>query len=289
MELKRFASSLIYSNVFVATVLACLTQSSYGLLHYTDLKWYVPLSVWLGSFVLYSFHRLYKIDFIPENQLEARHRWVLKRSEYMKYAMSFAVFLLLLILPNFNADTIVWLVPAGIISVGYTVPVIPSRNGWQRFRDIPLTKPLIIAVVVSYLTLGFPLFEDGGIGSLFTDGHFPLLAERCIFLLAVTIPFEMRDILNDRDAGLATLGTQLGWVKARRIALLVASVWVALVIVRGIVIGDTWLTFFPPIMVGLPLLLALTRVRAAWSDVRYTVVFESLILLYALCNYLLSI
>ncbi len=288
MPLKYLVQGLIYSNVFVATVLAVLTFSSYGLLNDLDVRWYVPVSVWLGSFVLYSFHRLYKIDYIPPTQLGARHRWVLRRSEWMKYAMSFAVFLLLLILPNFDADAVVWLVPAGITSVGYTIPVIPSRSGWQRFRDIPLAKPLIIATVVSYLTLGFPLFEANGIDALFSNGHFPLLAQRCLFLLAVTIPFEMRDILNDRDAGLATLGTRLGWVKAQRIALIVCLMWVASVIWRGVALGDAWLTFLPPLMVGLPLLLALLQMKTSWSDVRYTVVFEGLIVLYAACNFLLS-
>ena len=77
---------LIYSNVFVALVLAILTWSSYASLSMLDMKWYVPASVFLGSFVLYTFHRLYKIDFIPEDQLSSRHLWVVRRSNAMKYA-----------------------------------------------------------------------------------------------------------------------------------------------------------------------------------------------------------
>ena len=108
--------------------------------------------------------------------------------------MSFAVFIQLLILPNFDADAIVWVIPAAIISAGYTIPLLPTAHGWQRFRDIPLAKPLIISIVASYLTFGFPVFEQWGMQALFTKSMFPLFAERMLFLLAVTIPFDLRDI-----------------------------------------------------------------------------------------------
>ena len=90
--MRRFTSILVFSNVFVAAVLGGLTLSSYALIPALQYHWYVPLSVLLGSYVLYSFHRLYKIDFIPITQLEERHRWVLKHAQRVKYVMSFAVF-----------------------------------------------------------------------------------------------------------------------------------------------------------------------------------------------------
>ncbi|NQV52081.1 MAG: hypothetical protein HQ500_02810 [Flavobacteriales bacterium] len=273
--------SFVYANLLVATVLASLTLSSFFLIDYLYFRWYVPVSVFLGSFVLYTFHRLYKIDFIPAQQLAERHQWVLKHAQPMKYAMSFAVFGLMLLLPNFNADTVVWLVPAGLISVGYTIPILPSQNGWRRFRDIPLTKPLIIALVVSYITLGFPVFEQMGIQALFEPGFIQRFTERFLFLIVVTIPFDLRDILNDRDAGIHTLGTEFGFKRSRLVGYVIIAAWL---------ISMLMLYFFTASGIGSQLASGLilgfvtaayASMKPAWDEIKFILVFEGAVLVYA--------
>lgn len=272
----------VYSNLFVALVLAGLSLSTYAQFDHLSFHWYVPVSVFLGSFVLYAFHRLYKIDFIPAHRLADRHQWVLKHAVTMKYAMSFAVFLLMLILPNYDADTIVWLVPAGIVSIGYTIPIIPYQKGWRRFRDIPLTKPMIIALVVSYLTLAFPHFEQLGVSALFQPLFLHAFVERFLFLLVVTLPFDMRDIRNDKDSGIQTLGTHFGFDSARTVGLWVLLAWVGSLAIRNVIFGAE-----PALLVAagcmlLYLLIAYWRLRVTWSDMTYTLVFEGAIVWYAL-------
>ncbi|MEQ9186253.1 MAG: hypothetical protein RLP15_00850 [Cryomorphaceae bacterium] len=272
----------VYSNLFVALVLSGLSLSSYAQFDQLALHWYVPVSVFLGSFVLYAFHRLYKIDFIPMHQLAERHQWVLAHAIPMKYAMSFAVFILMLILPNFDADTIVWLVPAGIVSIGYTIPIIPYQKGWRRFRDIPLTKPMIIALVVSYLTLAFPHFEQLGVRSLFEPVFLHAFVERFLFLLAVTLPFDMRDIRNDKDSGIQTLGTHFGFENARIVGYWVLLAWVGSIVMRYVIFGAESVFLVAAACMLLYLLIAYWRLRVAWADMKYTMVFEGAIVLYAL-------
>ena len=285
--IMRLVRAFVYSNLFVAVLLSCLTLSTYSMLDYLSFNWFVPVSILLGSFVLYTFHRLYKIDFIPKDQLAQRHLWVLKYATYLKYAMSLAVFIQLLILPNFHADAIVWIIPAGIISAGYTIPLLPTATGWQRFRDIPFAKPIIISLVASYLTFGFPIFEQMGMEDLFSREIFPLFIERVLFLLAVTIPFDLRDISNDQRAGLSTIATQFGFQKGRQVGLLAAVLWfiqTGYVSLRAnsIEFAVIYLGIFSLIIIGYILM------KQPWEELKYTLVFEGLILTYALAFILLS-
>jgi len=271
----------VYSNLFVAMVLASLAVSAYAVVPDLEFRWYVPLSVFLGSFVLYTFHRLYRIDTIPKEQLGERHRWVLKRADLMKVAMSVAVFLLMIILPNFQADTVVWLVPAGIVSVGYTIPILPTQHGWQRFRDIPLTKPLIISLVVTYLTLAYPLFEQFGIRAVADPIYFQLFVERFLFLMVVTIPFDMRDIVNDQDAGIQTLGTRFGFDRAKGIGVIVGVAWFASVAMQLLVLEWSLEKIISAAIILGFVALGYSTMKESWKDLQYIFVFEGLILVHS--------
>lgn len=243
-------------------------------------KWYLVISVFLGTFTLYNFHRLYKIDFIPNDQLGGRHRWMLANEKWINYSMAFCVFVALLILPNYTANDVVWLVPAAIISVGYTIPVFPTESKWWRLRDIPLAKPLIIALVVTYLTLSFPIYEQYGIHEIFTASNLTLFIERFIFLVSMTIPFEMRDMQSDRDAGLSTLATYLGFDLAKRIAIASLVFWLALFEIRTILTLNYALSIagFIIFLLGL---IGISKLRIDKSELFFVLVFEGLIAFYA--------
>lgn len=265
----------------MALVLTLLALSTYPLVDIFPFKWYVIVSVFLGTFTLYSFHRLYKIDFIPKTQLGERHQWMLRNGRLIKYGMAICVLLALFILPNYDAKDIVWVVPAAIISIGYTVPIIPVESKWWRLRDIPIAKPFIIAFIVAYLTLCFPIFEHFDLEEVFTQRNITLFIERAVFLLSVTIPFEMRDLKSDRDAGLSTVATFLGFSMARRMAYASIGLWLILFLPRSL-IQENYPLFFSGILIGAGTALGVYQIDEKRSELFYVIVFEGLIALYAL-------
>jgi 4-hydroxybenzoate polyprenyltransferase len=279
MKLLR---AVIYSNIYVALVLGLLTLSSYAIISNIDWHLYTVLSVFFGSFILYNFHRLYKIDFIPKDQLSERHLWVLQRANALKISMGLALFAMMILLPNYNADTIVCLIPAGLISVGYTIPIVPTETGWRRLRDIPFTKPLIISLVVSYLTLAFPVFEQWGFAELKHQVFVKLFAERMLFLLAVTIPFDMRDLASDKASGLETLATQFGFEQNKKVGLVTLVAWFAMVVWRIYIVQFEWMDLAFGSTLLLILLFAYWQTSPKRSDMFYVLIFEGAILLYAI-------
>lgn len=279
--IQRLAEGFVYSNLFVALVLALLTASSYFIVPWLAFEWHVPVSVFFGSHMLYSFHRLYKIDFIPIDQLQNRHRWILSRANWVRYGMMTSMLCGLVLLPNFQADTIIWLIPAGLVSIGYTIPILPADEGWRRFRDIPYTKPIIIAFTVAYFTLAFPVFAQLGMEGVFEGAFLRSFSERVLFLLAVTIPFEMRDLQNDKESGLETLATQYGFQTAKRTGYLAVAAWGVLVLWRTFDAGFSLSYILVSVGLLFLLLAGYRFLNKLKGDLFYVYVFEGLILVYA--------
>ena len=286
MKLLR---AIVYSNTYVAVVLGLLTTSSYFVVSGLTLKVYVILSVFFGSFMLYNFHRLYKIDFIPEDQLSVRHLWVLAHTKSMKILMALSLFVLLLLTPSYDADTIVALIPAAMISLGYTIPILPSDKGWRRFRDIPFTKPLIIAIVVSYLTFAFPVFEQFGMNSLFDLDVVFGFTERFLFLLVVTIPFDLRDQAGDQQAGIETIATEFGFSKAKRVVMIALLAWLVAVFFQSFYTNTFDLLFYSKLILASFVSLGIWKMNQQRGDLYYILVFEGSIILYALNYFFLKL
>jgi len=198
----------------------------------------------------------------------------------MKLAMVGCVALVMILLPSFDQETIVWIVPAAIVSIGYTIPVLPSKTGWVRFRDLPLTKPIIIALVVSYLTLAFPTIHQIGIEGILDAGFFFLFSERMLFLLAMTIPFDMRDMVSDKGVGLETLATQYGLSMSKKLSAVCLILWFITTVFLQYQSGWVVLLLITAqFAVGF---LSIWSIQNNWKELKYTLVFEGQLIGYAL-------
>tara|TARA_R110000737_G_scaffold301918_1_gene308942 strand:- start:281 stop:880 length:600 start_codon:yes stop_codon:yes gene_type:complete len=95
------------------------------------------------------------------------------------------------------------LVLAGTISILYTLPVFGKS---MRLRDFSFVKIFLIAFVWALVTETIPLYEKG------TDLKIilALFLERAFFFIAITIPFDIRDIEIDRSNNVKTIPSALG-------------------------------------------------------------------------------
>ena len=280
--IRKAIESLVFSNFFTAATLALLTFSSYSIVPSLQLRVYPVLSIFFGSWMLYNFHRIYKVDMIDEAYLANRHTWLLSHHRFTKWVMGMSAFILMFLLPFFDTDDIVWLVPAGIVSVGYTIPFIPVKNVWWRLRDVPFLKPAIICAVVTYLTLAFPVFEQSDISTIRTQVILYRMIERFTFLMAVTLPFEARDMQGDKAAGLVTVANRYGNSVVIKLSSAFLLLWIALMIWRAIYfdLGFTPM-LFPFVVVLLPAI-GLGLIRKPSGELIYTVAFEGAIVIYSL-------
>ena len=143
------------------------------------------------------------------------------------------------------------LIPAGLVALGYCLPVIRYGGQWRRLKSLPGAKLLLIAGVWTYATAGLPMLEAG---ISINTTSVSILTGRLLFLAAIALPFDVPDMQRDQQAGIITLPTLLGIRKTK-------AVGITLTVLVGLTtIFHPWppgLAVVLSCIVGLSLILAL--------------------------------
>ncbi|MDB5263627.1 MAG: hypothetical protein JWQ14_2910 [Adhaeribacter sp.] len=117
-----------------------------------------------------------------------------------------------------------------LLSLLYSLPVLPIGGTYRPLRHIPLLKIFLIAYVWTCVTVWLPLLAYNQ--AIFSEEVWPVFLRRFLFILAITIIFDIRDVERDRATGTVTLpGTvgvknarYLAWVSLALFALLIAFI-----------------------------------------------------------------
>lgn len=111
-----------------------------------------------------------------------------------------------------DASILLFLLPLALISLLYALPL---PGGYRGLRDLPFLKLFLIAFSWTYLSVSLPhwLGERD-----FSIPEWALFTERLFFFLAITIPFDIRDLPYDALRK-RTLPQMLGVRGAKGVAL----------------------------------------------------------------------
>ena len=155
---------------------------------------------------IYNLHRLLSAR---RMQSDTRDRYVFMIENEQHAQISFVVTalisaILFLFVP---LQTQIALVIAGLISLGYILPLVFNK----RLRDIGIGKIFLISLVWALI----PILSNLSIDQI-TPNTF-LFLEHFFFIFALTIPFDIRDQDLDRKAKVSNLANELGLIKLSRI------------------------------------------------------------------------
>ena len=197
---------LVASNIYVSLGAFSLTWLSmqFYKTENTDLS----LFVFFSTLFAYNFMRLVRVHPMLLEGESNRHKSI------FKLRILLWVICILSGLTSFYFFTVIYqpilplLIAMAAISLAYALPVYKKGDEWLRLRDIPGVKIFLIAIVWSLVTEGFPALMSGN-----TIKALPLI-ERFLFIFAITIPFDIRDMRFD-DHNLSTIPQYFGVRKAR--------------------------------------------------------------------------
>lgn len=211
--LKDTVNLLIYGGAFIGLCAACITALTFELAGLKEENLRYIFLIGSATAALYSIHRiigLKKTAFLITDQ-----RFNIIR-QYQSHIRVYAILWLILsgwlILPLLSLKFILWVLPGALIGWAYVIPFLP---GGRRLRDLGWGKILMIAWSWSWLTAVVPMgyFADASIQMMYIHG-----VERLLFILLLTIPFEIRDLKMDKSLGLRTMPERLGVRRTRRLA-----------------------------------------------------------------------
>lgn len=216
-SLKLF-KTLIYSNIYIALAAVLLsfeTQIQLGL----KLQWHPYIFIlFFATFIEYSLHPIYKAWSNQSNAESLRDHWV--KMQFKPFIAVNLIALVLLFIVSIQAKlrVIFMFIPIAIITILYSVPWAKKGKKLFRLRDIPYLKIFLIALIWSSSTVLIPVIHS----EITIDNMhvFLLTLERFIFILAITIPFDVRDMEADLAAGVKTLPSLITVSKANKMAII---------------------------------------------------------------------
>ena len=164
---------------------------------HVEFDWQVISLIFISTLVAYTFPLFLKLE---------RHESLWKISSIAYLGLAMIGFYLLLHSQSVQALYIIALLCFSTLF--YYLPL--GKVG--SFREIPFVKVFLISLMWTLATVPFPLSYDGF--SIFGTDVLLLMIERFLFVLAITIPFDVRDTKVDRKGGLVTLPVFIGWQNA---------------------------------------------------------------------------
>lgn len=206
----KWYDGLIYSNVFIALSAVTLFASTFALWNLKIESTSTLLVVFSGTFILYNLSRLVSLKNLGKVFQTPRLQWMLSRIPKIISWNAISGLVFLVSFFTMPSEYRRGFLLVGLVALLYAIPVF----GFKRLRDIPYIKIFLIAGVWAYLTLAWPLMAEGVEWRLWI---FPFV-ERFLFILAITIPFDVRDSEMDQAYGLKTLASLFGSVRALRVA-----------------------------------------------------------------------
>lgn len=204
----KLARIIIYSNFFVSLCVVALTYRTFLYFNLTPSNALLVL-VFSATYFIYNFQRLIRVNQkeIDVKNIGFRMKWVYNNKQPIIFTIVLAAIMLVVSLFYLNIYTIIMLSIMGFFSVFYVVKIIPYHNKWLALRDIPFLKIFIIAFVWTLVTGLLPLVNNTQQLNFY---HTLFLGKQFLFVIAITLPFDIRDMKYDIEKGIKTFPLVVG-------------------------------------------------------------------------------
>lgn len=207
--------ALLFSNVFMAL---CAVAQGLVTFHIIGSKPVYPVLALLftSTLGLYNFCILVIRPKQPQKSPYLRVRWFFK---YHRLMVTITIACLLSLVPLFfllaNSSKLL-LVGLAALSFGYGLPLFTSRGRKTGLRNVPGLKAILITLVWTLSCVLLPILEaqDTLNIAVLASTTWIILVKRFLFIAALTVPFDIRDLFQDRIAGLKTFPVAFGERKA---------------------------------------------------------------------------
>jgi len=206
---------LLFSNIFIALCAVAQGLVTYHLLEVKPDKYILAL-LFSSTLALYNFSILLAKPQKPENSPFRRVRWIFS---HYRLTITLTIISILSIIPLIfflSSSSIILLVGLALISVSYSLPFFSFQDKRYSLRNIPGVKLFLIALIWSLSCVLLPILEmeSNNETAISLNDTMILIVKRFLFIAAITVPFDIRDLFQDKSNDLKTIPVILGERKA---------------------------------------------------------------------------
>ena len=209
--LRQALDCLLFSNIFIALCAVAQALVTYQLMGAKP-ETHVLGLLFCSTLALYNFSILLSKPEKPEVSPFRRVKWIFSHYRLMITLTMIAVFCILPLFFFLNTSSKILLVCLALVSVAYSLPIFSINDKQFGLRNIPGVKLFLIAAVWSLSCVLIPILElESSIeASVTMNDSILLIAKRFLFIAAITVPFDIRDLFQDKTNELKTIPVILG-------------------------------------------------------------------------------
>lgn len=211
---RQILDFLLFSNIFIALCAVAQGLVTYHLLEARPDKHVVGL-LFFSTLALYNFSIFLSKPKDPSASPFRRVKWIFNHYRLM---ITITIIAILSIIPLFlflSTTAKILLIFLALVAVTYNLPVFTLNDKKFSLRNIPGIKLFLIALVWSLSAVLLPILEleshDVVISSRDT---ILLIAKRFLLVAAITVPFDIRDLFQDKHYDLKTIPVLVGEKRA---------------------------------------------------------------------------
>lgn len=268
MKLSEIFTFFLSSNIFVSICVVALCQSTAIILS-VNINYLLPF-VFFSSLFCYNFLRIIRFSYF----FNQKEHGVKSMSKVNQYITIISLVFTIYFSRTITSDSIAILLPAILLTLLYPIKLSIFRYSIS-LRELPTFKLFIIAFVWSVVTVLLVANEHH---ILLSCEVLVLFLSRFFFVVAITIPFDIRDVKYDLP-DMKTIPQRFGIDRAKMISLFFLALFEILTIVHFI-----FFDFHFSLLIGLLLCSMLSgfliyKTEANSSDFHFSFWIEGLSLL----------
>lgn len=238
MLLQSLYRWVVYGNIWVS-IGALAMYICTVILANLDFRVDVGLVVFFSTLAIYNFHRIFRLDKLYTEKRTPRQQWIIEHARAL-WLITIASSLIvgINVYHLYSKAFLISAFPALVVVLLYVTPIYSNEKNVFRLRDLPFLKLFLVAFTWAYVTHVFPLVvEYRNFDFIRSPGFIFMFGQRLLFIFAITVPFDFRDLQIDLANGLKTFANQMGVEHAKKISLLCLALF-ALLAMSSFRIGD---------------------------------------------------
>ena len=193
---------ILTSHLYIATAAGCMTLSTFFLLKGKLEIQPLVFLVFFATIIAYDFHQF--SSFLAGKKISIS--FILNRlrgfSTTTKTKLAISGIGILVTAFFLQTKTVSFIVLPAFITLAYSIPVLRINGKQKRLREFFLVKITVLSLAWCFMTATLPMIESNV--SIFSISSLFIFAERFVFMFAICIPFEIRDMEIEKKKGINT-------------------------------------------------------------------------------------
>lgn len=247
----KISDFLLRTYLFIASAAACLVMETTLLTNGTVRLTAISMLVFFSTILIYNFHRVSGLFSEHSFSLRTIIQQIKSTPSSVKIMGGVAIIGILITAYFVHLKTLLLFFPLALLTIGYSLPVLMVNGKKKRLREIFIVKITTLSFVWSFATVTLPM-ADSGIDVL-AASSIVLFAERFLFMLAICIPFEIRDMEQEKKWGNLTLPLIIGVNRSKFLGVFTLMIFCSIVYIQfnsNVAMKDPAIHFTSPLVLS---------------------------------------